>query len=137
MKHHIILTISFFLIYSKLFSQEKEYIIDRNLKECLKGKSSNSDMINCTQIAEENWDQELNKYYQQLMKELSLETKEKLKTSQRQWIAYRDTEFDLVYTYYHYQKEGTMWHLVAASERMNFVKARAIKLKEYHEMLEY
>jgi uncharacterized protein YecT (DUF1311 family) len=40
------------------------------------------------------WDKELNKNYQALMKRLKKDEQAKLKASQRQWIKYRDAEFD-------------------------------------------
>jgi uncharacterized protein YecT (DUF1311 family) len=49
-------------------------------------------MIGCTVRAGKEWDKELNTNYNLLMSKLNVDEKEKLKTAQRNWIAYRDKE---------------------------------------------
>ena len=57
--------------------------------------------------------------------------------AQRQWINYRDKEFEFMKNYYYEKKQGTMWSIVAAGSRYDLVKARALELKNYYEMLDY
>ena len=59
-----------------------------------------------------------------------------LKEAQREWIVYRDKEYRLIDSHYLSQLQGTMWHPVAAGEKMEIVKERALKLKGYYEDLQ-
>ena len=43
-----------------------------------------------------SWDKELNKSYNLLMKSLGQPNKEFLKSAQKEWILYRDKEFELI-----------------------------------------
>lgn len=53
-------------------------------------------MVNCEITARQEWDVELNKYYKLLMSLLDSAGKEKLKIAQRQWIEFRDKEFEII-----------------------------------------
>lgn len=138
MKLILSLLLSSLFIFNSALAQE-EHIIETELKTCLKngGDQSTVGMIKCTQEAEFKWDQELNKYYQLLMKDLNEEGQESLRTSQRQWIVYRDKEFDFIKEFYYNQKQGTMWHIMAADKRKELIADRAIELQVYYGSLDY
>lgn len=133
----------FIILFSFLslvtFSQtKKENPIDIQEKKCLdKDDISNSEQCNCTIIAQEGWDKELNKYYTILKTKLHKEDFEVLKNSQKQWISYRDKEFLLISKYFFEIKEGTMWYCIAEGKKKEIIKSRALELKNYYEMLEY
>lgn len=115
---------------------EQEFAIDRKLEACLDVDSNQTTvgMIQCTNVAEEEWDKELNKNYKLLMRILSEEEKAKLKESQRKWIEFRDKENEFSGTMY-YNLQGTMWRVVAAEARYQIVKQRALDLKNYYDVL--
>jgi uncharacterized protein YecT (DUF1311 family) len=96
-----------------------------------------SGMCNCIMQAEEAWDKELNRYYKLLVAQLPPDTKEKLKESQRAWIAWRDKEFAFIYAYYYSVKQGTMFYPMAQERRMDIVRERAADLQQYYDMLDY
>ncbi|WP_163395141.1 lysozyme inhibitor LprI family protein [Flavobacterium limi] len=123
------------------FSQTKKEIenpIDILESKCLdKDDISNAEMCNCTITARESWDKELNKYYSLLKVKIPKEAFEILKESQKQWISYRDKEYAFISKFYYEIKEGTMWYAVAEDKKKEIVKARAVELEEYYEMLDY
>ena len=114
---------------------EKEHRIDQALEDCIEKDSSTAGMAQCTYKAEEMWDSELNKIYQQLSASLDEKEKEALKKAQKNWIQYRDSEFDLIGTLYS-KMEGSMYIPMRAADRMEIVKARALELQNYLNLLQ-
>jgi uncharacterized protein YecT (DUF1311 family) len=120
---------------SRAQEDKQTHPIDIAYSKCLDVAQSNVDARECSAKAYDMWDKELNKYYTILMKILNDNGKTALKTAQLQWIKYREAEFklgnEIIGT-----KPGTMWLQVTASSAMNFVKRRALELKEYYEILD-
>ena len=110
--------------------------IDIKLEKCLSVDSNQttSGMIQCSSIAENEWDKELNKYYKLLIDKLNSDEKQKLKNTQRYWLIYRDNELSFSGTMY-YNMEGTMWRVTAAGRSCDLIKQRALELKNYYDML--
>lgn len=139
MKNTLILLIVF--LSNSLFSQNKslqENFIDIEESKCLsKQDISNAEMRECTIIARESWDKELNKYYNLLSTKLPKDTFEILKASQKEWIIYRDKESKFITKFYFEVKEGTMWYNIAENKKKEIVKNRALELQMYFENLEY
>jgi uncharacterized protein YecT (DUF1311 family) len=130
------------LLNFSAFGQEKEvdlHPIEKKLEDCLATDSNQTTagMTNCVYSAVDEWDKELNKYYQILMDVMSATGKENLKISQRKWIEYRDKEFRFISTFYNGEMQGTMWIVVAADHRMSIVRDRAIELKGYYDLLTF
>ncbi|MDF2830924.1 lysozyme inhibitor LprI family protein [Chryseobacterium indoltheticum] len=139
MKNTLILLIVF--LSNSLFSQNKslqENFIDIEESKCFgKQDISNAEMRECTIIARESWDKELNKYYKLLLTKLPKDAFEILKASQKEWIIYRDKEFKFITKFYFEVKEGTMWYNIAENKKKEIVKNRALELQMYFENLEY
>ncbi len=74
-------------------------------------------------------DAELNKVYAQVMAKLDDEGKEKLKTAQRAWIAFRDAQAELDADV---SRGGTMVPLLRASSMTDTTQARIKQLREYY-----
>ena len=108
--------------------------IDIEREKCHNSSATQTtlDMIDCEMTAAEKWDQELKYYYKALMNRLNKDQQEFLRQSQRKWIAFRDAEFSFSNNYY---IDGTMWKIVDASTRANFIRSRTLQLKEYWESL--
>ncbi|MFA0960255.1 lysozyme inhibitor LprI family protein [Roseivirga sp. BDSF3-8] len=86
------------------------------------------------QMATEDFDALLNKYYRRLMQKMHTdEEKQALKEMQRAWIALRDKEkaFNAVLWNPERFGGGTMWGLVAASENMQITRRRVDTLYAY------
>jgi len=112
---------------------------DLNYETCLNTENgqSTAGMIACAREAETAWDKELNRYYQLLMNVLKAAEKEKLRQSQRNWLMYRDSEFEFS-GLFHNNMEGSMYLIFAADKRVEVVRQRTLELKYYYEdMLEY
>jgi len=113
------------------------HAIDIQLKKCLDETDNPTtlSMLACTEIAQIAWDVKLNQQYNQLMAELTADERKILKSAQKTWLFYRDNELLFSSTLYN-NMEGTMWELVIAQRKLEIVKRRAPKLKDYHEMHE-
>ena len=111
----------------------KEYI-DTVFNSCVTQDPSTMGMVTCANKAYDNWDRELNKYYRLLMSELSAQEKKDLKTAQIAWIDYRDKEFENMNSI-HDKLEGTMYLVIFADKKVDFVKRRALELKDYYKLL--
>jgi uncharacterized protein YecT (DUF1311 family) len=127
------------LTSSAVFSQDIEgdkNSIDIALENCLDIDSNQTTvgMMECAYTAEEAWDKELNKYYRLLMQNLAEEDKALLKTAQKNWLTYRDSERDFEGSAY-YNLQGTMYRVFAADRYMEITKERAEDLRVYYEMM--
>ena len=130
---YFIVILFFLLPLTQIFSQDNSPI-DNELSDCMNKNPSTQGMIKCIDNAYKQWDDELNNYYKKLTVILDDEGKANLKDAQRKWIEFRDLEFkNLEYIYS--KKDGTMYQPMQASDRMEFIKKRALELKSYYELL--
>lgn len=76
------------------------------------------------------WDAELNKVYKELMTAYGKNEalKKSLKEAQLAWIKFRDAEFEHLRNAF-LTKDGSMYRIFLASDRMNVVKERALELQ--------
>jgi uncharacterized protein YecT (DUF1311 family) len=116
--------------------QAEKHPIDMHYEGCLSIDSNQTTygMMHCAQLAEEEWDAELNKSYKQLMEALSPENQVKLRDAQRKWLAFRDSERTFSGDM-HYDMQGTMYHVMAADREAEIVKERALNLERYLDTL--
>lgn len=112
----------------------EEHPIDATLGACMEENPSTAGMIECVDDAYAAWDRELNDAYGALMKRLAPAQKEALRKSQRQWLAWRDAEFESIDALYG-SLEGTMFLPMRVDERMQIVKTRALALRGYLDLL--
>jgi len=115
------------IVMSSAFSQTETHI-DSVLAQCLGINQSTQGMIECIREAQNQYDGELNTAYNALMKQLSPELKQALKTAQRAWIAFRDKESEASEKIF-WAMEGTMYHIMAADHMMALVKNRTLELQ--------
>ena len=126
-------TCSFTLIILLTFAPASfaaEHHIDRYLESCIDADSTTAGMLNCTSQAYSLWDKELNIKYTNLMSGLGQADKEVLRKAQRQWIAFRDSEFKAIDALYK-SKDGTMYLPMRAADRLEIVKVRVLQLQGY------
>jgi len=104
--------------------------IDREVNRLMALDESTNGQIQALAKGYDLWDAELNSAYKELMHAYGSNEKLKatLKDAQLAWIKYRDASFK------HFEevcesKEGSMYRMFLASDRMNFVKARVLELK--------
>jgi len=117
-----------------VFANEK-HPIDVALEEKIDADPSTYGMIEATQWAIEEWDKVLNENYNALMEKLDKENQERLRASQREWIKYRDLEFEFNGNFWA-GFDGTMYRLFPFGFQLDFVRERAMRLGNYIEDLD-
>jgi uncharacterized protein YecT (DUF1311 family) len=122
------------LLSCSIYAQDKKDTIDIQLQACLDSSQNQTTvgMIDCEGRAAAAWDKQLNKYYKLLMGVLTGDEKEKLKTSQLNWLKFRDSENDFSSTMYT-DMQGTMWRVSNVGAEVDLIKRRALELKSYYE----
>jgi uncharacterized protein YecT (DUF1311 family) len=108
--------------------------IDAALSQCLDAPDGQSTqgMVECLGTAYDSWDAALNKEYGSLMDSLEPAQKSALKASQRQWIAYRDSEQKFLQTLVT-PDAGTIMRVTTNQAMVEMVKARVLLLRSYGE----
>ena len=111
--------------------------LDGEIEKCMNDDPSTQGTIQCANMGKKKWDGELNRAYNELMKLLPKEGQALLRTAQRAWIPWRDSEYKLlggVYlTIYNNLDGGTMWLVANAIAEMDVVRERALELITYTE----
>jgi uncharacterized protein YecT (DUF1311 family) len=106
--------------------------IDTALSQCLDAPDGQSTqgMVECLGTAYDAWDKALNEAYKGLMDSLEPAQKDALKASQRQWIAYRDSEQKFLQTLVT-PDAGTIMRVTTNQAMVDMVKARVLLLRSY------
>ncbi len=107
-----------------------EHPIDQWLEKCIEEDCSTAGMRECSSLAYDKWDKELNQNYHDLMKQLTADTKPLLKNAQLQWIKFRDAESKLIDAT-EGRKSGTIWLTITDGHRLELVRKRALELNYY------
>ncbi len=76
-------------------------------------------------------DKELNTIYKKLMSKLPDAQKSELKLSQRQWLAYRDAEFELIKNTWTRDSFGSSAGMTRGQYRCTIIRDRVIQLMHY------
>ncbi|MEI6950833.1 lysozyme inhibitor LprI family protein [Paraflavisolibacter sp. H34] len=131
----IILTVIIVLSCKISFGQDsRQHAIDTKLKKCQETNGSTIGLVECKENAEKDWDAELNKYYKLLLGTLSVDEKQTLRETQREWLLFKEKEVKFYLKVYG-SKDGSMWNVVIADKKMQIVRQRAIDLMGYYELL--
>lgn len=102
--------------------------IDQQLQQCLDKESSTAGMSQCYGSANKAWDKEMNTQYNQMMKKLTGEPKDKLRAAQRAWLAYRDSWMEASRSYF-VSSQGSMAALSIGAQGVNLVRNQALMLQ--------
>jgi uncharacterized protein YecT (DUF1311 family) len=105
--------------------------IDTAMNACLEQNLNTIGMKRCISQASDEWDAEMNKVYGAL-KQASPKAAASLKTAQRAWLCFRDAQSNAIAGVYG-GMQGTMYGLMAATDRMDVVRQRTLILKNYAE----
>ena len=110
---------------------EEKHKIDIELENCLNDEFNHTTvaMMYCIDDALNAWDEELNRVYKELMTFLSTDQKNVLRSAQKEWIKFRDIEYNNINSIYDF--EGTMWGQVRLMKMLNIVKDRTMTLSDY------
>ena len=111
------------------------YSIDKKCEQCLDTSLVKTlDMMNCFAVARDSWAKEITKYYNLLMVKLKPEQKEKLIAAQKEWVTFKEKEFDLSNSIYYDEEQGREKRIDAVSRQAQLVKERALDLKMYYDL---
>ena len=112
-----------------VFANEK-HPIDAALEEKIDADPSTTGMIEASQWAAQEWDKLLNENYSALMEKLDKENQERLRASQREWIKFRDLEFEFNANFWA-GFDGTMYRVFPYGFQADFIRERALALGSY------
>jgi uncharacterized protein YecT (DUF1311 family) len=108
--------------------------IEKRCQQCMDKDGSTAGMTECNEKEYNEWDAELNKNYNALMKILDNKQKAALKTSQLEWLKFRDLEFATSLAIYE-KMDGTMYIPMSVASRTRVVRDRAIQLLNYYRLM--
>lgn len=108
--------------------------IEKRCQQCIDKDGSTAGMVECCDKEYKEWDAELNKNYNALMKILSNQQKASLKTSQLAWLKFRDAEFACSAAIYE-KMDGTMYIPMSVSSKTRIVRERALQLLAYYQLM--
>ena len=104
--------------------------IDKAEQDCI-SKTADTQMINqCSITAQNEWEKEIKKTLSELKSVLDKESYKSLINSQNSWEKYKIDEFSSIDKMLE-NKQGTMYLNVDKGLKVDIVKQRALKLKEY------
>lgn len=109
--------------------------IESDLDACIEREPSNAGSIACIETAAKRWDEELNRVYGQLMKQLPASARKPAREAQRKWIEFRDAEWKSIDAV-HETMQGTMYAPMQAAARKDVVRRRVGELEHQLRFLE-
>lgn len=113
---------------------EKPHPLDLEMESCRQKNPSTVGIQDCYVAYTQRWDQLLNKYYQSLGGDKNAA----LRNSQVAWLKYRDAEYRRIEIKYQdltkRMRGGTIYSLLAGSEKLQVVRQRVLLLLADHEL---
>ena len=127
-----IAVVGVFLLSGLVHAQEVRDPIDQSLDTCLNSAAgaSTAGQIDCAGKAYAAWDFELNKVYQKLMSGLDPASRDLLRTSQRQWLAFREAEKRFQAAPWR-SKGGTLIGVSLNLDNVGTLRSRVMALRAY------
>lgn len=106
------------------------HIIDENESKCI-AETADTQIINrCSIIAQEAWENEINKNLSKLKLLLDNRSYNALINSQQKWLKYKNKE-NILISMLKISNRGTMYMNVEQGLKTDILKQRALKLQEY------
>ena len=94
-----------------------------------------ADMINASVNLDDEWEKELNKVYDLILKKLPAKEKTKFKAEQQKWIKERETKTTKAYNNYVAEHGERMAGELSANDRLDITKTRALELAKRYDKL--
>ena len=94
-----------------------------------------ADMINASIDLDAEWEKELNKVYDLILKKLPAKEKTKFKAEQQKWIKDRETKTTKAYNNYVAEHGERMAGELSANDRLDITKTRALELAKRYDKL--
>lgn len=122
-------------------SKDEKDPIDKWLDRCIEKDYSTLGVVKCYDEAIDMWDVELNRVYKKLMKSLKPNERKLLRASQREWVKFKEKEFEFLnsYPYMNNNKveHGTMSLIVVQERKLDIIKHRTLELKEFLDFVNF
>ena len=94
-----------------------------------------ANMVNASLDLDKEWEKEMNKVYDLILKKLPAKEQSKFKAEQSKWLKDREIKVQKAYNKYTEEEGPRMAGELAASERLSITKERALELaKRYDKM---
>lgn len=94
-----------------------------------------ADMINSSLNLDDEWEKELNKVYNLILKKLPAKEKTKFKAEQDKWVKERENKVQKAYDKYTEEEGPRMAGELAAGDRLEITKNRALELAKKYDNL--
>ena len=111
-------------------AQTTMHPIDKAEQDCISKTADTQVMNQCSITAQNEWEKEIKKTLSELKSVLDKESYKSLINSQNSWEKYKIDEFRSIDKMLE-NKKGTMYLNVDKGLKVDIVKQRALKLKEY------
>ena len=111
-------------------AQTTMHPIDKAEQDCISKTADTQVMNQCSITAQNEWEKEIKKTLSELKSVLDKESYKSLINSQNSWEKYKIDEFSSIDKMLE-NKQGTMYLNVDKGLKVDIVKQRALKLKEY------
>lgn len=111
-------------------AQTTMHPIDKAEQDCISKTADTQVMNQCSITAQNEWEKEIKKTLSELKSVLDKESYKSLINSQNSWEKYKIDEFSSIDKMLE-NKQGTMYLNVNKGLKVDIVKQRALKLKEY------
>lgn len=111
-------------------AQTTMHPIDKAEQDCISKTADTQVMNQCSITAQNEWEKEIKKTLSELKSVLDKESYKSLINSQNSWEKYKIDEFRSIDKMLK-NKQGTMYLNVDKGLKVDIVKQRALKLKEY------
>lgn len=111
-------------------AQTTMHPIDKAEQDCISKTADTQVMNQCSITAQNEWEKEIKKTLSELKSVLDKESYKSLINSQNSWEKYKIDEFRSIDKMLE-NKQGTMYLNVDKGLKVDIVKQRALKLKEY------
>jgi len=117
-------------VHKEINDTETDDPVLKSLHTCLYGHGDTIGINTCISVAYEHYDKILNDVYQEALKENDDETKSALRSSQRKWLAFRDSERTAQQNYCK-TNGGTVMGIVIGYQNLSAIRERITELMFY------
>jgi uncharacterized protein YecT (DUF1311 family) len=122
-----------FIVVAVLFFKNSAVALDSSFDTCSGGNLTTQSQLECLNNASISWDLQLNNIYKALMKKLSSSEQEKLRSTQREWVIFKEKEIEFINLIFAMNPltKGTIVQLYRLQFILDLTKQRALLLEEY------
>ena len=113
--------------------KERMKVAEKKLESKFEGTTA--DMLNASSELTDEWEKEMNKVYDLILKKLPAKEKTKFKAEQQKWIKDRETKTTKAYNNYVAEHGERMAGELSANNRLDITKNRALELAKKYDRL--